>query len=183
MLSTTLREFMNGITVHKQNRNQKIFTIMVLWKQLLPKQTETNHTSIVILTWSAHYVFKDNTFIQYPDGRLAFSPPRKRARAASGNKCPARFYELLHPEDRWASHSNFGDLCSAFERKLVLLMKAALVPNFSTIQWAQKLKSKFFFNYFQNHFPLSSLCPSFSVAQDILLLPTISSLLLTPFSQ
>lgn len=81
------------------NRNQKIFTTMTLWKQFLPKQTGTNCTSFVILTWWAHYIFKDNTFIQYPDSRLAFSPDSKRARVASGDDHNARLCELLYPED------------------------------------------------------------------------------------
>lgn len=61
------------IIANKQNRNQKIFSIIVLWKQLLPKQTETDCTSFIISTWWYHYIFKDNTFILYPNNRLAFS--------------------------------------------------------------------------------------------------------------
>lgn len=73
MLSSTLQLFMYAITVHKQNRNQKTFTITVLWKQLLPKQTETHRTRFIVLTWWSHYIFKDNTFIQHPDSRLALT--------------------------------------------------------------------------------------------------------------
>lgn len=156
---------------------------MVLWKQLLPKQTETNHTGFIILTWWAQCIFKDNTFIQYPDSRLAFSPPRKRARAASGNDHLAWFYELLHPEDWDEQATATSVIFFSFWKEASASDGGCPSTKFQYSSTSSKLKSKFFVNYFQNHFPLSSLCPSFSVAQHILLLPTIFSLLLKPFSQ
>lgn len=66
---------------------------------LLTKHIVTNSTRLITLTWWAHYIFKDNTFIQHPDNRLAFSPGRERTEVVSRHDSPARFYELLHSED------------------------------------------------------------------------------------
>jgi len=57
------------INERKQNRNQK-----VLYHYCENSHCVTNHTSFIILAWWAHYIFKDNTFIQYLDSRLAFTP-------------------------------------------------------------------------------------------------------------
>lgn len=98
------------IAVNKQNRNQKIFSIIVLWKQLLPKQTETDCTSFIISTWWYHYIFKDNTFILYPNNRLAFSPARKKSKSHIRKWPP--YMVLLTPAPRrlrQASHGNFSD--------------------------------------------------------------------------
>lgn len=43
----TLQKCMYVITANKQNRNHKIFSIIVLWKQLLPKQTKTTAQALL----------------------------------------------------------------------------------------------------------------------------------------
>lgn len=44
--SKSLQQFMYVVTVNKQNRNQKIFSIIVLRKQFLPKLKQTAQVSL-----------------------------------------------------------------------------------------------------------------------------------------
>lgn len=173
------------ITANKQNRNQKIFSIVVLWKQLLPKQTETDSTSFIISTWWYRYIFKHNTFILHPNNKLAFS--------LSSKKRPEPHQEMttLHGfVNSCTQKIETANLVIFFvqilKRKSVLLMKAGCVPNSNTItkylaQWVQKVKSKSFIFTITENLSLSSLCPSCSTTQLILLLPALSSYLSNTF--
>lgn len=145
--SRTLQQFMHVITVNKQNRNQKIFSLLYY---------KNNYCLNKLKQTAQALLSQPNDIIIYLRIILLFCIPItgwllaclvKTARVASGNDHPAWFCELLHPED-WGG--NFSNFCSDFKSKSVLLMKAGSVPNSSTItkylaQWIQKVKSKSFY--------------------------------------
>lgn len=163
------------IAVNKQNRNQNIFSIIVLWKQLLPKQTETECASFTISTWWYHYIFKDNTFILYPNNKLAFSPASKKSKSHIWRWPPCMVLWTAAPRRlRQASHSKFSDFFVQFmKRKWVLWTDGCIqncihnYKNFSTMS----SKGKIQILYFQNH--CLCPCPSCYTTQLILLIPAL----------
>lgn len=105
------------IIANKQNRNQKIFSIIVLWKQLLPKQTETDCTSFIISTWWYHYIFKDNTFILYPNNRLAFSLSSKK-KTQEPHQEITTLHDFVNSCSQKIETATLWLFCSDFEREV-----------------------------------------------------------------
>lgn len=139
----------------KQNTNTKsgfksLYYYMINYA-LFTKHTETNSMGLIILTWWAHYIFKDNTFIQHHESRLAFNPTRERTGVVSGHDCPARFYELLHSEDEGEQVTATSVFFCNFWREVSVANKGCSSSKFWYNLATSKTKIWILLYFFQNH--------------------------------